>query len=91
MKNRFLKCNKQRLTTAAVLILLWGVFLFSATIFVDATQTANPPPCEQRTVPDCTDDGKKPEPGLICPNPRTHCPLDTIGESEDNNSIGEKQ
>ena len=73
MKNRFLKYNKQRRTTAAVLILLWGVLLFSTIIFVDATQTANPPPCEKRTVPDCINEGHKQ--GLICPNPRTHCPL----------------
>lgn len=64
------KKNKQRRTTAAVLILLWGVLLFSATIFVDATQIR-----EQQTDPDCLDEGQKPEPGLICPNPRTPCPL----------------
>ena len=67
--------NKQRLTTAAVLILLWGVLLFSASIFVDATLTKNPPTREKQTDPDCIDGGKKPEPRLICPNPRTPCPL----------------
>lgn len=62
--------NKQRRTTAAVLILLWGVLLFSATIFVDATQIR-----EQQKDPDCLDEGQKPTPGLICPNPRIPCPL----------------
>ncbi len=67
--------TKQRLPTAAVLILLWGVLLFSVTIFVDATQTEKPRTREQQTDPDCSDDGKKPAPGLICPNLRIPCPL----------------
>ena len=69
------KKNKQRRTTAAILILLWGVLLFSTTIFVDATQTEKPPTREQQTDPDCLDEGQKPAPGLICPNPRLPCPF----------------
>ena len=68
--------TKQRLTTAAILILLWGVLLFSATIFVDATLTKNPLTREHQTDPDCPDEGHKPELGLICPNPRTPCSRD---------------
>ncbi len=79
--------TKQRLTTPAVLILLWGVLLFSATIFVDATLTKNPRTREQ-TCPDCPDDGKKPELGLICPNPKTPCQLDTVEQRDKDNSIG---
>ena len=96
MKTKFwtLQLKKQRWrkfgVTLVLLVLFGSGLLFGTIRMIDATQTANPP-CEQRTVPDCIDNGQKPEQGLICPNLRTLCPLDTAGKSKDDNSIGGKQ
>ncbi len=58
----------------AFTVLIGSGLLFGTIKTIDAIQIANPPPpCEQRTVPDCIDEGHKPEPGLICPNPKTPC------------------
>lgn len=64
---------KVTITTAFTVIIAIGL-LFVAIKTIDAIQTANPTPCERQTDPGCLDDGQKPEPGLICPNPRTACP-----------------
>ncbi len=60
----------------AFTVLIGSGLLFGTIKTIDAIQIANPSsPCEQRTVPDCIDEGHKPEPGLICPKTRILCPL----------------
>ncbi len=75
----------------ALTVFIGSGLLYGAIKTIDATQIENSPSCEQRTVPDCPYDGQKPESGLICPNPRTPCPLDIPERKDYNNAIGGKQ
>ena len=75
----------------ALTVFIGSGLLFGTIKTIDTTQTENTLSCEQRTVPDCTYDGQKPEPGLICTNPKIPCPLETEEKKDYDNAIGGKQ